>query len=163
MAIPYEDLPLELKQYVRDGTPFPDSRAFSDEALLSAKQFRKQYFRNMQIVEPGSQYGYVDFERLMRNEINNYVKRVLQQKVLDEWDQMLETCSRIRIIWESLLEKNQHRLYGVRQRKKERIIMELKRECVRNSSFDSRCLGQIESFVTGRIFYGSPPGDNWYE
>lgn len=161
MSIAYEELPLELQQFVRDGKPFPDSRSFTSEAILSAKQLRKEYFRNMQVIEPGSQYEFVDYERLMRNEIHTYVRRVLQPRILEAWDQMLEVCSRVKVIWETILQRNGNRLAMASIRKRERIILDLKRECIRNSSLDSRTLGQMESFVTGRIFYGSPSGHNW--
>tara|TARA_B100000508_G_scaffold104639_1_gene82911 strand:- start:6812 stop:7303 length:492 start_codon:yes stop_codon:yes gene_type:complete len=161
MTISYEDLPFELKQFVRDGEPFPDIRSFTAEAILSAKQLRKQYFRDMQIVEPGSQYHYVDFERVMRNEIHTFVKRVLQPKILNAWDEMLDACNRVKLIWESLLERNQRRLSAAPNRKRERIMLDLKRECIRRSSLDGRTLGQMELFVKGQIFYGSPPGHNW--
>lgn len=163
MTIPYESLPLELKQFVRDGTPYPDSRSFTSEAILSAKQQRKQYFRNMQAVEPGSQYSYADFDRLMRNEIHTYVRRVLQPKILMEWERMLELCDRMQTLWISHQHNNRKRLENASGRKRERILLDLKRECIRAASLDGRCLGQMESFVTDRIFYGMPSGHNWYE
>lgn len=158
----YANFPPELKKFVREGYPEPDSRKYKKQMglLLSAKQLRKKYFRDMQIVEPGSQYYYTDYERRMRVEITSHVKRVLSPKLLADWETCLDECNRLAKQWNHLFDVNRHRIELSTKNKSKRIILELKRQCIREGSLDPRTLGEIELFVHGRMFYGMPSGHN---
>lgn len=157
----YRSLPPVLAAYAMGVTHSLPTGAFTPPEVRLAVWLRKGFLRRAQHDQPGIQYIYPDYERLMRGEITAFAKRTMEKSAFERFDELLENSLRLRALFTHELSvrcRNHPTLTPAKQR---HLTNEAKRATFRAGMHDPRTLGEMEQFLLGRIHYGMPHGRNY--
>lgn len=99
-----------------------------------------------------------DYQSLMGAEISTYAKRVLEKECFARWEEALIIAPRLRVIFDAILVSQKVSTNENNRRNQE---LEARRQAFREAVFDPRTLGEIELFVSKKIWYGMPAWRNF--
>ncbi len=155
-------LPPALRDYVSGEVHQFPRGTFTAEEIRLTIWLRKGFLRRAQRDQPGIQYIYPDYERLMRGEITTFAKRTMENAVYERFDELIESCLRLKEVFLVEMERRCRGGYGTLSKTKlAHIKTEAMRATFKTGVLDPRTLGEMEIFLLGRIHYGMPHSRNY--
>jgi hypothetical protein len=154
-------LPPVLQAYVNGEVHTMPKGAFTTEEIRLTVWLRKGFLRRAQYAEPGIQYVYPDYERLMRGEITTFSKRTMEKLAFEKFEELLENSLRLKAIFTDEMERRCRHYKHISEAKLTHIKKETMRTTFRYGIQDPRTLGEMELFLLGRIHYGMPHSRNY--
>lgn len=154
-------LPPALRDYVNGEVHQFPRGAFTPKEVRLTIWLRKGFFRRAQHDQPGIQYIYPDYERLMRGEITTFAKRTMEKTAYERFDELIASSLRLKEVFSIEMERRCRKHDTLSRAKLAHIKTEAMRATFKTGTHDPRTLGEIEIFLLGRIHYGMPHSRNY--